>query len=133
MSQFKKVINSVTNQEELHFTSKLTKIGDVLLNYTNSKGEVKNYVIGESEFKTPKGELVTRSCQIMENNLIDKKTGETRMVVGNEYNTIMTKNGKEVYLRMTNITNTERASLSDFDGIEETVEAPTKSLADKIG
>lgn len=131
MSSFKKVLNTVTNQEELHFNSKLTKIGDTLLSNSNQK----NYVIGECEFTTPKGDVVTRSCQIFEGNLIDKKTGETRMEVGKDYNTIMTKNGDNVYLRMTNITNTDRASLSDFDGIDEVIqqETPAQSLAERIG
>lgn len=113
-TKFISKFNTVTNQKEVHFQAELVRISDTLLEQTNAGGTKTEYFLADAKY-IKNGKPVQFTTKIYKNTLIDRKTGDTRMSVGNLYNVIGTEYNGVMWFSMSSISTNPTISAAEFD------------------
>ena len=108
MTKYKETFNEVTGEREFLFNGKLLKIADKTLENANSKA----YKIVTLGFNLPTGEEVERSAICYASNY------EKGIELGKDYLCNLSFDVDEnPQIRMSHLSNAERASVTDFAGL----------------
>ncbi len=108
MTKYKEFLNAETNKSEFLFNATLLKIGENVLQNSNSK----DYKIVTLGFNLPNGQEVERTAMCYASNY------EKGVEVGKDYlcNLSFDEEGNP-QIRMSHLNNAERASAEDFAGL----------------
>ena len=121
MSNFQKVTNDYTGQEELIFNADLVSISDSVLENVNGT----EYRVASVRFQNPNGETVTRSAIVYEKNY------QYGMSVGNSYQCTAINGSQGVLIRMSHLEQAGRATKNDFGDLFSTETKTTEAPAQK--
>lgn len=117
MTSYKKIQNQKTGVSEFLFNATLLKIGENVIQNSNSK----DYKIVTLGFQLPNGEDVQRTAICYANNY------DYGIEEGNKYLCNLSFDEKaEPQIRMSHLSNANRASVQDFSGLFQV----TKQLID---
>ena len=117
MTSYKKIQNQKTGVSEFLFNATLLKIGENVIQNSNSK----DYKIVTLGFQLPNGEDVQRTAICYANNY------DYGIEEGNKYLCNLSFDGEgDPKIRMSHLSNANRASVQDFSGLFQV----TKQLID---
>jgi len=121
MTQYTEVKNKETGATEFNFNGTLTEIGKQTLKNVNDK----EYKIMTVQFYLPNSKEVERSALCYASNY------ENGMEVGKSYLCNLSFDGNDKpNIRISHLTNAERATSSDFEGLFQVERQVVKSEAD---
>ena len=111
MTEYKEIINEETGKKQFLFNAKLLKIGEKTLENTNGK----NYKIVTLKFNLPSGEEVERTGMIYQKNY------DYGVETAKDYLCSLSFDQEgNPQIKMSHLTNAERASVEDFSGLFQT-------------
>ena len=107
-TNYRQILNPETGKTEFNFNATLLKIGEVVLRNSNEKA----FKIVTLKFNLPDGEEVERTAMCFESNY------SYGIEVGKDYLTNLAFDEEGTpQLRMSHLTNADRATADDFSGL----------------
>ena len=108
MTKYKEFLNAETNKSEFLFNATLLKIGENVLQNSNSK----DYKIVTLKFNLPSGEEVERSAMCYQSNY------DYGVEIGKDYLCSLNFDQEgNPQIKMSHLSNADRATADDFSGL----------------